>query len=326
MERGPIMFTIKSKSRILSLVTCTFMLAIASSNGCAQSSVKQLNEESGRSLLKEAVAKRGYMLNISALHHFLGLSLKDYTTFKGVGPEAVLKKLVERHLVQRESDTVTYPKISGAFMAQMNLGSESASGWQRDTWVLTILPQRPRNAWGLGANAVRVTGRFYSQLGNEIHPSARQAEGAITSDGRIALNYLVNPYLWSGPAWKGVYEEDGATAFLKFQVKGWTRFIGKATGQKITVNWYEYSISPELSKQIIHTPQGPLIAGGKIEVETLSELKLVSQTEAVAQFTWNVPLNDLGAILLGHKVPAGNGTVSFAEKPDGTWFVDHVSF
>ena len=65
------------------------------------------------------------------------------------------------------------------------------------------------------------------------------------------------------------------------------------------------------------------MVGGDVEVGDVSDLRLMTETEAAAKFRWTASLNELGKLFFPNQLPAGMGGVAFGKKPDGTWFVDH---
>jgi hypothetical protein len=142
-------------------------------------------------------------------------------------------------------------------------------------------------------------------------------------DGKIDL---VDP----NASWNtlhGVYKEEGSAAYLDFpEPRGGWRYAGSATGQTVSVRWYEYAVSPQLEKRISRTQYDSYIEEGEIEIGDLSNLKLVTETTASASFAWTVTPDQLGGVLLEGKKPSGVGRAQFSKKPDGSWFADGVSF
>ncbi|MGO8787282.1 MAG: hypothetical protein ACLQVL_07860 [Terriglobia bacterium] len=106
-----------------------------------------------------------------------------------------------------------------------------------------------------------------------------------------------------------------------------TDFVGKPTGQRVEVKYFDYAFSPEIQKLIVGTGQQASIPVGSYEIGEVSGLRLLTDTEATAAFAWSVPLDDVGhAFFDDDAKPAGTGEAGFGKKPDGTWFLDHVSY
>jgi hypothetical protein len=115
-----------------------------------------------------------------------------------------------------------------------------------------------------------------------------------------------------------LYREEGKTAYLDQKGdQGIGTFTGTASGQRVELRWYEYTFSPEVQtsagRQVIE------VAAGRLQVGEVSNLQLVNETHAVANFAWQAQLNKLGQIMLGDVKPSGTSSVQFAKKPDGTW-------
>ena len=118
-----------------------------------------------------------------------------------------------------------------------------------------------------------------------------------------------------------VYVEEGSVAVLEFGAG--KRFTGKATGKKVDVIWYGCSWSPDFQKQLTRAGDMTYVIGGDVEVGNVTNLRLVTDTEATAKFSWGTSLNDVGKLFFPNQPPSGESNVASAKKPDGTWFVDH---
>lgn len=161
-------------------------------------------------------------------------------------------------------------------------------------------------------NTNKVTGEFTILLPKGEVNRRNRVEGTVETDGSVTL---MDPL---------VYSEDGASASLR--TRNGEKYNGKATGQKVDVKWYQYSLSPDLQRQANASPRGEYVKGGDFEIGELTNLRLVSPTAARADFAWRVSLNDFGSIMLSKKEAEGNGVVVFDKKPDETWLVAETKF
>ncbi len=287
--------------------------------GCSSTSTKNLTEDSARNLIRGYIhdQKQDFTVQLTAVLPTMRRTVQDYASFSdaGVGLNAVLKRLLEHKLVVQHSDVVSYRRISGTFSHRDNL---SAAGQQIFDYTVESVP---------GSN--ELTGKW---VYTDTYRGTRQTgslKGTIGADDKVTLvaGEFTQPY---------AYVEEGGVAHLRRSscLAGEicaTDLVGKPTGQKVEVKWYEYSLSPEFQKRISMTPassfspQQASASGGGFEISDVSGLRLITDTEATAAFAWHVALNDVGHALLGDDAkPTGTGSATFAKKPDGTWFVDHI--
>jgi len=275
--------------------------------GCT--SKKELTESSALALLRERTDKRKYMIPLSGLMRLMTRTREDYSSGNGTADATVLKELLARGLVVQHVDTVSYPKISGRFAGTFAYGNGEhyTEGYDLET----------------GQDSNTLSGdQFYIEPGRGINQRDKIA-GTVMPDGGIDLHTTTGDYYWQMK--HATYTEEGSLATLKFRGQS-ASLNGKATGQKVAVKWYQYEFSPETMRQIEKTSAGSHLAGGEYEVGEVTDLRLVTETAAVARFSWHVSLNSFGQIISSGKEPSGNGGVSFAKKPDGTWFVDEVDY
>jgi hypothetical protein len=125
---------------------------------------------------------------------------------------------------------------------------------------------------------------------------------------------------------RGTYQEHNGKAEILFSTFGGypttAAFEGNPSAQKVEVKWYQYSLSPEISQQIVDADSRPALPGGEIDVGEVSELRLVSETNAQCRFSWEALLNATGTAVLGTGKQNGTGAASFSKKPDGSWVLD----
>jgi hypothetical protein len=290
--------------------------------GCGSTSTKNLTEDSARNLIQGYIhdQKQTYVVQLTAVLPAMRRTAQDYTSFSasgGAGLDAVLKRLLDRKLIVQHSDVISYRKISGTFSHRDNL---NGGGYQTFEYTIRPVP---------GSNEL-----IGSWIYTDAYRGTRQTgglKGTIGADDKVTLvaGDFTQPY---------VYAEEGGVAHLRRsscfagEICA-TDLVGKSTGQKVEVKWYEYSFSSEFQKLVSMTPasafspQQVYASGGSFEIGEVSGLRLVTETEATAAFAWHVALNDIGYALLGDDArPAGTGSAAFAKKPDATWFVDHVGF
>lgn len=276
--------------------------------GCASS--KDLNERSGRELLKEATADAYYPVPLAGLAPLMQRSVVDFAllaaTMKEKGVEngvaiMVFGRLLEQKMMVAQTDKVPYPNIRGRF--------RSDSKYSYDEYDLQLVP-----------NTNNIKGVRYQQGQNETRQRQSEVTGTVEASGLVQLGRS-----------RFQYKEEGTTAWLMdkdaFNV---VNYKGAVSGPPVEVTWYTYSFTPELQSQIVKTNDAPFGIGthevqngkgGTYEIGELTELQLVLETSAVASFSWTASLNRFGRAFYGTDKPSGKGRVGFAKKPDGTWFV-----
>jgi hypothetical protein len=290
--------------------------------GCSSTSTKNLTENSARNLIQGYTRdqKHDFTMQLTAVFPAMRRTVQDYTSFSasgGVRLDAVLKRLLDHKLVVQHSDVISYRKVNGTFSHRDNL---NAGGQRVFDYTIESVP---------GSN--ELTGNW---IYTDTYRGTRQTgslKGAIAVDDKVTLvaGEFTQPY---------AYVEEGGVAHLRRsscfagEICA-TDLVGKPTGQKVEVKWYEYSFSPEFQKRISmrpassFSPQQASVSGGGFEIGEVSGLRLMTDTEASAAFGWHVALNDVGHALLGDDAkPTGTGSATFAKKPDGTWFVDHMGY
>jgi hypothetical protein len=276
--------------------------------GCG--SDKELTEASGRRLLATKTQEDAYRIDIDWIRPLFAKSRTDYKTFNGEGPGAVFKKLIEHGWVAQSVETHDFPDVSGVFV-----GTGSGNGRVFDM-KYDVHPDE--NAYSFGGTASW-------KWSPRTEPSITEGTSAgpfvavLKSDGSFDAHFT-NVY----GNWVGKYTEDGAAAYIDMPEGGFTQqyhLVGKSTGKRFNVNWYQYEWTPEGRKHLAIGSFGVTAGfGGKFKIGELSELRLDSDTQAVAVFTWEVTLDEFGQVLVGSKTAQGKGTVQFGKKPDGTWF------
>lgn len=298
---------------------------------CSPSSTKELNESSAKALLKTAVASEFYYFPVGPVANLFARTRTDYRSFSGVGSGAILQQLLSRGYVLQQPEIISYPKLSGTFSGNSHWSQSAVNpdGTRTDPLCAsaeneyTVAMDPDANSFS-GTHVLRygctnLKGNGYTSLG-QVAPnrSTEKFTGTIEADGRVQVGEYRQMTVLSEQkglyTTNGSYVEQGPTGVLK--LGDWS-LTGKATGQKVDVKYYTYKFSPEAEKQV---DQGRARAG-RLEIGAVSNLRLVTDTEAIAEFSWEASLNDLGK-LLTHENPKGVGHAEFGKKPDGTWFVD----
>jgi hypothetical protein len=322
------------------IVTCIVIFATILSLSCGKTtSTKELTESSARALIEGFYANNYYPINVAPLVPLFAQTRIDYKTVDdkfGLGKD--MRLFLERGLIEQHTETLSYPNISGIFTGeihfagamryepeniiynqynlQMNADSNSFSG------TLTISHQEGRSADGtIAPGPIEVTG-------------VNKVTGTVQPDGSVSIeggNLGAN----------GKYTEQGTVASLTlpgpyYQGAEW-HLVGKATG-RTEMKWYTYSLTPEGYKQIEQTRNSMELRAGKFKIGEVTNLRLVTDTVAVANFAWEASLNDLGKTLFQYAqdelrsrnlptndVPKGVGEAQFAKKPDGSWIISSAN-
>ena len=152
-----------------------------------------------------------------------------------------------------------------------------------------------------------------------------QVGGTIAPDGSVVFYHTC--FSEGGVQDRYQYSESGKSAILQSVTpNAWIPWMlaGTASGN-VETKYYEYSFSPDV--QITRSNQGLRVLAGRYEIGEVTNLRLVTETEASANFAWHAQLNQLGGILLeGAGIPTGTGAAEFAKKPDGSWVIVKLSF
>jgi hypothetical protein len=286
----------KTSRRVTWALLATIVALSLPSVGCGSSvsSVKELNESNAVGLLKNRLEKEHFKIQVEGIANLFKESLKNYGVVDAQNKqETVLKRLLDKGLVIQTTRSVNYPKISGTFA-----NDNTPTG--RREYRLEMLP---------GSNLL--TGRYLQQ--NSTYDL--KANGSVQPDGKMEVDIGFGVQTM-------VYHEQGSSAYLEVPGGTWGNFNGSATGKTVTVNLYSYSWAPDFQKQLVQDANTVCVLVGKFDVGVVSNLRLVTETEATATFKWKAALNSIGKIVFPMQPPEGLGEATFGKKPDGTWFVD----
>jgi hypothetical protein len=305
------------------------LLAVTLS-GCFSSTTKKLTESSAQSLLQDSVANKYDLISLSPIVRLFGKSRVDYKSFSGDGPGQVMRALLDKGLVGQQIETISYPNISGTFSGEMVQQGNMKYDPECVTKLEYILQMAPDSDTFSGTRTQRNCngGSVVPGVNTDYHhgtrslgpPDTQTVNGTVSPDGSIKfISSNSNTYT---PA---QYEEQGATATITmpgpyYQGEQW-HLSGKASQQKVELKWYTYSFTPQGQSQIENGPRGIEARAGKIKIGAVTDLQLVTETDAAAHFAWEGSMNDFGNILTSNKGDRGTGEVEFRKKPDETWFV-----
>lgn len=319
------------KNSITALFPMMFLLLLTS---CSPGTTKDLNESSGLTLLKGAVANEYYYIPVGEVAGLFVRTRTDYTTFAGEGAGAILRQMLSTGYVSQQQEVINYPMLSGTFSGESHWQQSAVNpdGTRTDPlcasaenrYTVTMDPDSNtfRGTHYLRNGCINKKGNGYTSLGN-VGPNESTVDftGVVEADGRVQVAEYRQITVLSDqkglyPS-SGFYSEQGPASILK--LADWT-LVGKSSGRKVGVKWYTYSFSAEGQKQL----DGMRARAGKLKILAVSNLRLVTETEAIGEFSWEATLNDLGKLLTNGQ-PKGTGHAAFGKKPDGTWFVDRWS-
>lgn len=303
------------KTTNMVFVFITAMLA----NGCTAQTTKTLTETTARDLIRNYVRTQHLAPTISLN---LGLATQqettvDYNNYKTTGPTGALKRMIDRKYIVQTSHVVSYPKISGTFSYRVPalwMGNILRHEFDIQSVAPTAL---------IGPNLLTIT-RVDSLEDKSGHVTRAEQSfrnlpgnvGAIGSSGtgQVTFDGMVFTYV-----------EEGGKAILR--AASGVDYVGGPAMEKITVTLYNYALSPEFLK-LIAGSNPPSVVIGTYDIGEVTDLALSIETRAEATFAWQSTPNEVARVLLGEDAVPGKGTsrVEFAKKPDGSWFVDSVSW
>ena len=256
------------------------MLSIAMSIAC--SSAKKLDDNNAKDLAEAYLGARNLSMPTHLTREPLPHSLVDGSKIIPTSEkERIGHDLITQKFILVGTETRTYPRVSGRFSAATRDGE---AGYE-----LQMAPD---------SNALNGT-YFYGRQSNPLNGTSRP-------DGRIDLQSAsqIPRYGRSDTAWAkntANYEEQGQMASLHITHQEWgvptlpDNLAGKASGEKITVNWYTYTPSADLLSKLTTVDGQNYLAIGKARVVNVSGLRLNTETEAQADITWKMQLSELGA-------------------------------
>jgi hypothetical protein len=305
----------------LSIIGGVLIVALSLCLSCNSpaSSHKELNESTARDMIRENLSKRPLKLPLARFGQMMNRSQLDYTSFTPSSEaEVIFKRLLNGKFAEQTIDKVQYPMVSGTFVWVEKTNSPE---WDpvTNTYELDLYMVQNSN------KLIGLKKEFRESKIMHVSDSGR-LDGTIQPEGGIELD-LYSGNMKLGWNLKGNYSEKADKAYLNLipgPISGPSReYVGKATGKTIQVNWYTYSWSADFRNRMVNDNNNFYVVGGKIEAGNVSDLRLVTDTEATARVHWVPTPNDIGK-LFDLTPQGGTFSASFAKKPDGTWFLDRI--
>jgi hypothetical protein len=107
--------------RRIGLWQVLMLLQAVTLSGCfsGSSSTKKLTESSAQSLLQDSVANKYDLISLSPIVRLFAKSRVDYKSFNGDAPGMAMRGLLDKGLVGQQTETISYPNISGTFSGEM---------------------------------------------------------------------------------------------------------------------------------------------------------------------------------------------------------------
>jgi hypothetical protein len=290
----------------LASVTVAAVIAVA----CTSGSV--LDETGAARLIQASIGTESFMVSVADLVGLMRRSPNDYRSANNNSTAAAkLRRLIEGGFVKQTVEAQTYPDISGTWIYERTESLGTAS----DTWNFTItLAAVPSSDRVLGNCSIRRLNKSVGGTSDERW--SHQVNGSVREDGLVQL---------SGGRCFGDqqpvsyhYKEDAKAARLQPINPTYRTYTGTATGRTLRVTWYTYAFGERVavSTSSQNTAQ---VASGQHRIGEVTNLHLLTETHAAANFAWTVSFNEVGRLLLDSAPQHGTGTAEFVKKPDGTW-------
>lgn len=270
----------------------------------SDSSVKRLNESSAKKLIQEHTSNLSFKIPLNSYLPLLDRTLKDRSAPTGTTlQDSIFQHLIEQGFVLQKADIIQYPVISGVF--------SGALSFDKREFKLEMV-----------ANSNNLVGEA-TEVYADTPAVSHKVTGTVDPDGTVQLsdNYV---------GVKAVYREQGSTAhFDRLDCQGIAgigpcSYVGKASGRKLDIKWYTYSWSPEFQQKIVRNNNVYAVIGGGFDIGEVSDLRLITETEATAYATYTGVLDKIGKSFYPASPPNGRWQVLFGKKPDGTWFIDQL--
>jgi hypothetical protein len=296
-------------SCLIVLLLCAVCL-----EGCG--SDKVLDESRARSLLRDHIKDTNFAVPATAVMNYMVHTQVDYSVKSALSDGLILSKLLQKGFIVQIPRVVSYPKLSGRFEGRVREQVNQLVFFRCD-----FVNQGESN-----------------KLRGECQKSFETDDGKAIPDAYIQPSTITGSFeenfrfvaLLEGPfvpeRVQGLYTEEGKNASLRMDSIVRDKDIvitGKRSNERAQLKWFDYSASPTLLREI---DREGYFRVGPYGIGELTDLRLETETLAAAKFNWTVKLNDFGRTLLNDTAPKGVGRVIFAKKPDGTWFIDRVSY
>lgn len=295
---------------VVASILVSFLLACGSS--------KVLDEKRARAIVSESSQSQSFQIIVPP--PILGAMARSTDALKG-SANGTVRSLIEAKFVAQNIEVVSYPRISGTFFGRKSGGSDT----------LTIDLQVVG-----GTNAITGSFTWGVRRGARQDTETGPVSGIVTPTGIVRLSTTANLRVFVDND-EFQYVENGSTATLLpthprganwFDGGSWT-LTGPVSPGRVEVKWYSYSFSPQLQIAPSVPSHSVKVIGGSYEVGEVSNLRLVTETQATANFAWQARLNKVPDILYGGQIssrPSGTGSAKFTKKPDGTWVLLDVVF
>ena len=85
------------------------------------------------------------------------------------------------------------------------------------------------------------------------------------------------------------------------------------------VKEYQYAFSPSYTR-LVHV-NGKSLEAGKVKIDGIDNLLLVTEASAEAAVRWHADFNDAAQTISGEKQRTGVGSALFRKQPDGEWIL-----
>lgn len=292
------------------------LLSVLLCFGCSSSdSTKSLDESSAKEMVQRKLSREKANIPIYRIFgECIPTTRTDFSTLASSDRLFVCRKLMEAGFLDKHPQTRYYPLVAGTFAAKTPNGT--------DEFDLHIAPNSKSSCC-----ALMIVGT-YTSIGRWGRNPLSDVTGRVDPTGKVELDIHPASGLIIFPSSQtGTYIENGDKAYLKMNANGLEEYVGKATKQKFELQWYTYAWNPAFYSTFSSEQENAEVPIGQYQVEEVSDLKLVSDTEASCAYTFTVRPNRFGAVvwsLVPTRLRTRSGEAEFAKRPDGKWFLDNL--
>ena len=291
--------------------------------GCeGGSSTKNLTESSAKRMLVAKISadnKDNYLLNFDAVSETIREPIReDYAdgTYRINDPRLAVGRLIKAGYIIQSRKEFTVPNVSGNYKVELTWPKEVSSIALRNAIYTFSLSMEPTFSTVSGKYSVD----SWVNSGQETMSANGPLIGSVSQDGTVQLAYVTQYGSRIEEAYKFSTSGQGVTLtgnqpFLN-GIPTMT-LTGSGAGGTISVPSFTYVFSDKFKP--VAPPNANQIVAGKIVVDEVSNLLLVTETIAQANFTWHVTFNDAAKALTGQTTASGAGQMTFGKQPDGNW-------